>query len=217
MHSILHRKNVAKARLAKLISPRNRVLPEEPAEILYNAPTISIKPITRLLIVSIALIAGLWWLTRPAELSKVENLTEASRSQSESQTMGQIIVHVTGDVVSPGIVKLSAGSRVIDAITAAGGFAQGATEGSLNLAALVEDGQLISVGASVAAEADSRIDLNTATLEQLETLPGVGPVMATRILEWRKTHNRFSSVDELQEVDGIGPKLFNRIKDAVRI
>jgi competence protein ComEA len=126
-------------------------------------------------------------------------------------------VHVAGEVNQPGIVKLPAGSRVVDAIELAGGLKAGVFESGLNLAALVEDGQLITVGLSSTSSSDSRINLNTATAAQLESLPGVGPVMAKRILDWREVHNRFSKISELQEIQGIGPKLFEQLKVAVRI
>ena len=119
----------------------------------------------------------------------------------------------------PGVATLPAGSRVVDALRKAGGARSGVDLSSLNLARVLVDGEQILVGrgmpgggiaagASTAAPGPSGalVNLNTATEEQLDTLPGVGPVTAQKILEWRSAHGAFSSVDELLEVDGIGDK-----------
>jgi len=139
-----------------------------------------------------------------------------------------LLVHVLGEVRRPGVVSLPDGARVQDAIASAGGLTKRARPGELNLAARVTDGaQLVigrsgsSVNGSVAAGGNvdpaAAIDLNTATLAQLDTLPGVGPVTAQKILSWREQHGRFRSVAELQEVDGIGPKSYAQIASRVRV
>ena len=213
------------ARLAKLISPRSKnadpVLPgDSPVNladrVLLNPPVGALNPLIKIFVVTLFALVGLWWLNRPAEISSVETLASNSVGKQSNQ-IDQIVVHVTGEVISPGIVTLPAGSRVIDAITAAGGFTSDVSEVNLNLAAHIEDGQLIYVGQETGPSADTRVNLNTATLNDLEALPGVGPVMAQRILQWRTTNNRFSSVEELQEIDGIGPKLFSRLRELVRV
>ena len=112
---------------------------------------------------------------------------------------------------------MPAGSRVADAIAAAGGLSSVDASGSINLAQLVTDGQLISVGATTAGSGDTRINLNSASVAELDTLPGVGPVMADRIIAWRESHQKFSSIDELQEVPGIGPKVFANLKELIVI
>jgi competence protein ComEA len=176
----------------------------------------SLNPLIKIFVVALFALVGLWWLNKPAEISNVETLNSNSVG-TQSNQIGQIVVHVTGEVRNPGIVTLPAGSRVMDAITAAGGFISDVSAVNLNLAAHIEDGQLIYVGQDTGPSADTRINLNTATLTDLEALPGVGPVMAQRILQWRTTNNRFSSVEELQEIDGIGPKLFSRLRELVRV
>lgn len=165
--------------------------------------------------VVLAAAIGFWWLTRPTELTAIENL--GTQSNPTSAPLGELVVHVTGEVVAPGLIKLPAGSRIADAITAAGGLLPGKTESGLNLAQHVEDGQLIEVGQSAIESNDKRINLNSATVEQLDALPGVGPVMADRIVSWRNTHKKFSRIEELQEVSGVGPKVFERLKDLVRV
>jgi competence protein ComEA len=132
---------------------------------------------------------------------------------------GSVTVDVAGKVRRPGVTTLPAGSRVVDALRKAGGARGRVDLSGLNLARVLVDGEQILVGRTVApgglaasastAAPDptgSLVNLNTATAEQLDTLPGVGPVTAQKILDWRGTHGAFSSVDELLEVDGIGEK-----------
>lgn len=133
---------------------------------------------------------------------------------------GSVVVDVAGKVRRPGVETLPAGSRVVDAIRQAGGARPGVDLTSLNLARVLVDGEQILVGVAaapgVAASAssspgaspadDALVNLNTATLEQLDGLPGVGPVTAQKILDWRTAHGSFTSIDELLEVDGIGEK-----------
>ena len=136
-----------------------------------------------------------------------------------------LLVDVTGKVHHPGVVRLKNGARVIDAVRAAGGALPGTSLDSLNLAAKVTDGQQVAVGGAAAAvapaadggtgAATSPVDLNTATVEQLQTLSGIGPVLAQRIIDYRTAHGPFASVDGLQQVGGIGPAKFAEIKDHV--
>lgn len=148
-----------------------------------------------------------------------------------------VLVHVLGAVHRPGLVELVAGSRVADAIAAAGGLLRTADPAELNLAAVVADGSQVVVGTTrkprgevrsadgsgvatasgTQASATGAVSLNTATLAQLDSLPGVGPVTAQKILDWREKHGRFSSVSELQEVDGIGPKTYADLAPHVRV
>jgi competence protein ComEA len=140
-------------------------------------------------------------------------------------------------VARPGVVELPAGSRVTDAVAAAGGAVRGADLAAVNLARAVVDGEQVrvpAVGEAPAApgagpgvpatpdpggvaEGGGTVDLNAATLEQLESLPGVGPVLAQRILDWRTENGRFSSVDELNEVSGIGEAKFAEIAPKARV
>jgi competence protein ComEA len=137
----------------------------------------------------------------------------------EPSPAGSVVVDVAGKVRRPGVTTLPAGSRVIDAIRKAGGARAGVDLTSLNLARILVDGEQILVGRSaapgVAASASTQaggvaggalVNLNTGTLEQLDGLPGVGPVTAQKILDWRAAHGAFTAVDELLEIDGIGEK-----------
>jgi competence protein ComEA len=128
------------------------------------------------------------------------------------------LVHIVGAVKHPGLYELPAGDRIVDAVTAAGGFTAVADQSALNLAQVIEDGQQIVVarkGAVAAASpsgAGAIVDINTADATALETLDGIGPALAQRILDYRSAHGSFGSVNDLQKVTGIGPKKFAAIK-----
>jgi competence protein ComEA len=130
------------------------------------------------------------------------------------------IVHVVGQVKNPGLYELPAGDRILDAVAAAGGFTAVADQADLNLAQVIEDGQQIvvaqrgvaPVAASASAAAGGTVDLNTADAAALETLDGIGPALAQRILAYRAAHGGFRTVNDLQNVTGIGPKKFAAIK-----
>lgn len=134
---------------------------------------------------------------------------------------GSIYVHVLGAVLAPGLYELREGDRIVDAIAVAGGFAEGADQTQLNLARQVADGEQIVVpvmGEAVPpGEQSGKVNLNTATLEQLETLPRVGPALAQRILDWREANGRFSSIEDLTSVTGIGSKTFEGMRDLVTV
>ena len=154
-------------------------------------------------------------------------------SVTPSPKGGKIVVHSFGAVRHPGLVRLRENSRVQDAIDAAGGLSGRADPGELNLAQMLNDGQQVLIGTrrdpagevrdqsgSGTAEGPSAtdaLDLNRADQSQLEELPGVGPVTAQAILTWRQLHGRFSRIEELQEVDGIGPKTYAQIAPHVRV
>jgi len=124
-----------------------------------------------------------------------------------------VVVDVAGAVRRPGLVRLAKGARVSDAIARAGGLARGAAREAVNLAAPVADGQQVlvpsrgtaSAAAAGGAVAAGLVSLSSATAEQLDGLPGVGPVTAQKILDYRSTHGGFTSVDELDAIPGIGP------------
>ncbi|WP_307841794.1 ComEA family DNA-binding protein [Salinibacterium sp. SWN167] len=133
-----------------------------------------------------------------------------------------LFVHVTGAVERPGLFELAEGSRVIDAIAAAGGFTEGANPDQLNLARVLSDGEQFAVPAdgdeaAAATASDGRVNLNTADAAALDTLPRIGPAMAARILAWREANGRFASIDDLRNVAGIGDATFDGLRELVTI
>jgi competence protein ComEA len=135
---------------------------------------------------------------------------------------GAIYVHVLGAVLTPGLYELREGDRIVDAIAVAGGFAEGADETQLNLARQVADGEqvvvpLLGEAAAPGEQQAGKVNLNSATQGQLETLPRVGPALAQRILAWREANGRFSAIEDLLSVTGIGDKTFEGLRDLVSV
>ena len=154
-----------------------------------------------------------------------------------------IVVDVVGKVAAPGVVELAAGARIHDAIDAAGGALPGTDLTALDLASRLHDGQQVFVGIpppigaaaragggvvggddaptdiaiDAAGDPSGPVNLNTATAQQLQVLPGVGPVLAQHILDWRSRHGAFTSVSQLQQVSGIGPAKYAALVDHVRV
>lgn len=163
-----------------------------------------------------------------------------SSAPTPSASAAGVVVHVLGAVRHPGLVRLQSGDRVQDALDAAGGLTGKADPGELNLAQAVTDGQQILVGTRNKPAGEVRdgtagggaggsgasgggggpgqpVNLNTASLAQLEELPGVGPVMAGKIIAWRTENGRFSRIEELQEIDGVGPKTYAKLAPLCRV
>jgi competence protein ComEA len=154
--------------------------------------------------------------------------TSLSEPSATASQPARVIVDVAGKVRHPGIVTLPSGSRVIDALEAAGGARPGVELADLNLARVLVDGEQILVGLAPATWAPTSpsgspsvatgvVDINTADLAMLETLPGIGPVTAQAILDWRTANGAFTSVDELLEVDGIGEVTLSELRDLVTV
>ena len=166
--------------------------------------------------------------TAPASSTELPTTTRtATAGEEPTPSPGTVVVSVVGRVVRPGLVTLPEGARVADAVEAAGGLLPGADQSTVNLAAPLADGQQVAVGVPGAAElpdpvaappqAGGPLDLNRAGVAELETLPGVGPVLAQRIVDHREQHGPFGSVDALQDVPGIGPVVFEGLADAVTV
>lgn len=156
----------------------------------------------------------------------------AARASSAPPPLGaahEVVVSVVGRVARPGLIRLPDGTRVADALAAVGGALPGTDLIGLNIAQRLSDGEQLLVGvgpppeqpagsvASGTSGASRTVDLNAATLEQLDGLPGVGPMTAQRILDWRAAHGRFTSVDQLREISGIGPARLAHLKGLVRV
>jgi competence protein ComEA len=149
-----------------------------------------------------------------------------ARATKSAATGSSIVVDVVGAVHRPGIYRLPHGARVADALAKAGGITAKAQVELVNLAAMISDGEQIVVprrgeavgggaGAALPGSTSGPVHLNSATLEQLDSLPGVGPVTAQKILDYREQHGAFGSVEELDAVPGIGPARLEQLKDLV--
>lgn len=157
-----------------------------------------------------------------------ESMEGAPDTSATEPTHSTVVVHVAGEVEQPGIVELPVGARVGEAIDAAGGETQLAALDAVNLARVVSDGEQIYIPNAdepgVVAESHRGaegelhlVNLNSADATTLETLPGVGPALAGRIVDWRETNGGFTSEEQLLEVSGIGPKVFEGLRERVTV
>ena len=152
-------------------------------------------------------------------------LQEIPTAASESVTTS-LIINVAGKVKNPGVYQLPPGSRVVDALEAAGQQLKGVDISDINLARVLVDGEQILIGSNrtvsgkVAAKkisVDNPLDINRATIAQLDTLPGIGPVTAQRIIDYRTKVGRINAVDELKKISGLGGAKFEEIKALLRV
>jgi len=154
--------------------------------------------------------------------------TNGATGGARSSSSGAIIyIHILGAVARPGLYLLTDGDRALDVVAAAGGFTATADQSRLNLARLLVDGEQILVpeigevpaagGAPGAPTAGGKVNINTADETALETLPRVGPAMAKRIIDWRTKNGRFTAVEDLMSVTGVGEKTFDQLKELVTL
>jgi competence protein ComEA len=169
-------------------------------------------------LLSVAVGLVLWWQGRPVELELQPAEVVVTEVQSPVAT---IFVHVVGDVAKAGVYELAAGSRVVDAIAAAGGPLRATKLINLNLARVLFDGEQIIVGNHQlqpnSSSQSGKVNLNLATSSQLEQLPGIGPVIAGRILQHRDENGPFRQISDIQQVAGIGDVIYSKIKDQISV
>jgi competence protein ComEA len=172
---------------------------------------------------SIGISAFYFLNSRPQPATQAVDVVTPLINQVEQS---KLIINVAGKVKSPGVYQLPPGSRVIDAIEAAGNHLKGVDISDINLARLLVDGEQILVGGnrlqsskSVARKitVDNPLDINRATLAQLDTLPGIGPVTAQRIIDYRNKVGRINALDELKKISGLGGAKFEEIKSLLRV
>jgi competence protein ComEA len=182
-------------------------------------------------VLAAVLLGGWTWLDRP-RVEPVDRPPQVSSTASAppvgevADSSATVVVSVVGQIVRPGLVTLPSGSRVADAITAAGGLLPEADPASVNLAAVVADGEQVTVGLPGAipvggsgpgAAPGGLVDLNAAGVAELDALPGIGPVLAQRIVDHREREGPFRSVDELDDVPGIGPAIAAQLAELVTV
>jgi competence protein ComEA len=222
-----------------LLAPGSRRTPRGARMRIGVGAAVAILVVALVVTVALSMIAP-HGSTSPVPSVSAETARGADASTAptaSAPSSAALFVHVLGAVNAPGLYELHTGSRVIDAVSAAGGFTAEADQGGVNLARVLSDGEQLQVpvvgqvpppgsvavpgttapgGAGVAA-AGAKVDLNTASEAELETLPRVGPAMAARILAWRSENGRFTSVDDLMDISGIGDKTFEALKDLVTV
>ncbi len=172
------------------------------------------------LVLAAVLVAGYAFSTGDAP-KPAQTISANTFSVPKSSINASLWVHIVGSVAHPGVYAVEAGSRLYEVVASAGGFTKRADQTSVNLARQVTDGEQIRVtargeGAS-ASSTETLLSLNGSSAATLETLPGVGPKLAARIVDWRKSNAGFKTVADLRKVGGIGDKLFAQLKDLVSI
>ncbi|MGN0297573.1 MAG: helix-hairpin-helix domain-containing protein [Lachnospiraceae bacterium] len=193
------------------------------------------KYLKTILVVSLILIAGICYSCSKVSTEEFilqdageTNLQEEQAEQSSCQeNYATIWVYVCGEVQFPGVYELAAGSRIFQAVEAAGGMTEEAAEEAVNLANLLSDGQQIQIPSKESASltaakeqqsaSDGMVHLNSATKEQLMQISGIGESKAEAILQYREEHGSFQSIEELKNVSGIGDSLFSKIQMYVTV
>lgn len=177
-------------------------------------------PLLALLTVAGSRVAGVGASQGPAQAVPLARLD----AEGTANAAPKLVVHVVGAVRRPGLFRVAEGARIADALGRAGGPTRRADLSAVNLAAPLADGQQVVVpvrlppGAaqpSGAAAAGAKVSLGTATIDQLDELPGIGPVTAQKIVDWRTAHGSFRSVEELDDVPGIGPARIEQLRELV--
>ena len=166
------------------------------------------------------------------EIAEIQDSSSETTAITEERVDNKVIIDIGGEVNEPKVTELPEGSRVEDAIEAAGGITDEADMTNINRAAFVSDGEKILIpskndavsgsdgtytGAQPGGYADDRIDINTADSAELQKLNGVGPATAEKIISYRESNGRFKSVEEIKNVSGIGDKTYEKIKEHIRV
>lgn len=185
------------------------------------------KIVIAVVVVIIATTVGIYMYKQTQEntVSYYDN-----EEQSGETYISQITVHITGAINNPGVVVLEEGARIVDALEAAGGETEEADVNRLNLAYVLEDGEklyipskneeeqeYITQGKDNMSEGQSKININSAQIEELITLPGVGEATANKIIEYRKENGKFQKIEDLKNVPGIGDSKYENIKTMIRV
>ena len=188
-------------------------LKTEPRFRMGNWDGRSIRPLAFIVGAVIVIVLALWFIGRPNEVEPVVVGVESELVMNSEISAAEVTVHVAGSVKNPGLYRLSVGARIADAIAAAGGVSKKNASNSVNLAREVVDGEQILVGENLSGGTARGISINSASVSELEDLPGVGPVIAARIVSYREANGPFTSIDALGEVSGIGDSILGSVRD----
>jgi len=188
-------------------------------------PSLSRTQLLLYAVIAVAvLVVGARWIRSSGGEAAGAGVSFAADTSHEGEGTRDVVVHVAGAVQRPGVYRLPAGSRVTDAVRRAGGFAGGANQDAINLAARLSDGQQVVVpgrGTSTAGATGpdgqtGPVSLGSATVDQLDGIEGIGPVTAQKIIEFRDQHGGLSSINQLDQVDGIGPSTMETLRAALQ-
>lgn len=180
--------------------------------------------------ISIIIVAtiGIYIFKQTQENEKNYYETEENMETKE-KNINQITIHITGEVNNPGIVILDEGARIVDALEAAGGETQNADINKLNLAYVLDDGEKLYIPGKNEEEKEyitrgngnqtetAKVNINTAQIEELSTLPGIGEATANKIIEYRKENGKFEKIEDIKNVAGIGDSKFQNIKEMLKV
>ncbi len=189
----------------------------------WEAPSGLVRKLVPFAAVCLIGAALYWWMSAPSTTAVLPSVAVASTV--EGSATGVVLVDVVGSVHRPGVVRLASGSRVIDAVAAAGGLLPG-HEARINLARALVDGEQLAVGDVVDAgrgpsgsgsAPGGRLNLNAATAAELDGLPGIGAVLAQRIIDYRTKHGPFARLRDLLDVPGIGDAKYANLADSIAV
>jgi competence protein ComEA len=196
------------------------------------------QKITGLIVAAIVLLSGIGWWQKTSSPERATLVAKPGNAEASHRPPAEIVVYVSGLVSHPGVLKVPAGVRVLDAVNAAGGLLQGADITKINLALPVKDGMQVHIPgrppdqqttatnpdypatpaaqpAAKSSQVEAKININTATATELDKLPGVGPALAGRIVEYRSANGSFKEGADLKNVKGLGAAKYEKLKDKI--
>lgn len=180
--------------------------------------------------ISIIIVATIGiYIFKQTQESEINYYETEENMETKEKNINQITIHITGEVNNPGIVMLDEGARIVDALEAAGGETQNADINKLNLAYVLEDGEKLYIpgkneeGKEYITRGNgnqtetAKVNINTAQIEELSTLPGIGEATANKIIEYRKENGKFEKIEDIKNVAGIGDSKFQNIKEMLKV